>query len=259
MAAARGPDEGWAQVGDRGPGPTGLWLVRHGESMGNVADAHARRSGAGRLDLDIRDPDVPLSDAGRRQAEALGHRLVTLPADERPTAVLSSPFARALTTAQLAAGDLGIRVRTDERLRERDFGAFDRMTGAGIREQFPDEAGRRDLLGKFYYRPPGGESWADVALRIRSLLATESLRHDCDRLMIVAHQAVIMIFRYVLEELTEQELLAVDKQEQVANASVTRYEAGADGELELVAFNEVDHLVAEAEAVTEEPDVAQQA
>ena len=47
------------------------------------------------------------------------------------------------------------------------------MTGAGIREQYPDEAQRRDLLGKFYYRPPGGESWADVALRIRSLLATE--------------------------------------------------------------------------------------
>ena len=61
-------------------------------------------------------------------------------------------------------------MRTDERLRERDFGAFDGMTGAGIREQYPDEAKRRDLLGKFYYRPPGGESWADVALRIRSLL-----------------------------------------------------------------------------------------
>jgi broad specificity phosphatase PhoE len=227
--------------------------------MGNVADAHAQKSGAGRLDLDIRDPDVPLSDTGRAQAEALGHHLAALPEEERPTAVLSSPFARALTTAQLAAAGLGVRVRTDERLRERDFGAFDGMTGAGIREQFPDEAGRRDLLGKFYYRPPGGESWADVALRIRSLLATEALRHDCDRLLVVAHQAVIMVFRYVLEELTEEELLAVDQEEQVANASVTRYETNGDGELELVAFNVVDHLVTEDEDVTEEPDVAQQA
>jgi len=246
-------------VGDRGPGPSAVWLVRHGESMGNVADARAQRSGAGRLELDIRDPDVPLSDTGRAQAEALGRHLAALPEDERPTAVLSSPFARALTTAQLATAGLDVRVRTDERLRERDFGAFDRMTGAGIREHFPDEAQRRDLLGKFYYRPPGGESWADVALRIRSLLATESLRHDCDRLMIVAHQAVIMVFRYVLEELTEQELLAVDKEEQVANASVTRYEATDDGELHLVSFNEVYHLEAEDEDVTEEPDVVQQA
>jgi broad specificity phosphatase PhoE len=246
-------------VEDRNPGPSALWLVRHGESMGNVADAHAQRAGAGRLDLDVRDPDVPLSDTGRSQAEALGRYLADLPEDQRPTAVLSSPFTRALTTAQLATAGLDVRVRTDERLRERDFGAFDRMTGAGIREQYPDEAGRRDLLGKFYYRPPGGESWADVALRVRSLLATEALRHDCDRLLVVAHQAVIMVFRYVLEELTEQELLAVDQEEQVANASVTRYEMGADGELELVAFNVVEHLVAESEDVTEEPDAAQPA
>ena len=243
---------------DREPVPAVLWLVRHGESMGNVADAQAHEAGAGRLDLDIRDPDVPLSDTGKAQAEALGRHLAALPEDERPTAVLSSPFARALTTAQLATAGLDVRVRTDERLRERDFGAFDGMTGAGIREQYPDEAGRRDLLGKFYYRPPGGESWADVALRIRSLLATEALRHDCERLLVVAHQAVIMVFRYVLEELTEQELLAVDKEEQVANASLTRYDRDAAGDLRLTTFNEVEHLVAEAEEVTEEPDAAPQ-
>jgi broad specificity phosphatase PhoE len=243
-------------VGDRGPGPSVIWLVRHGESVGNVADARAQETGAGRLELDIRDPDVPLSDTGRSQAEALGRHLAELPAEKRPTAVLSSPFKRALTTAKLATAGLDVRVRADERLRERDFGAFDGMTGAGIREEFPDEAARRDLLGKFYYRPPGGESWADVALRIRSLLATEALRHDCDRLLIVAHQAVIMVFRYVLEELTEQELLDVDRQEQVANTSLTRYEADADGTLHLHSFNVVDHLLAESEEVTEEPDAA---
>ena len=236
-----------------------LWLVRHGESIGNVADAHAQRAGAGRLDLDVRDPDVPLSDTGRAQAEALGTWLARLPEDQRPTAVLSSPFERALTTARLATAELGLRVRTDERLRERDFGAFDRMTGAGIREQFPDEAARRDLLGKFYYRPPGGESWADVALRIRSLLATEGLRHDRERLVVVAHQAVIMVFRYVLEGLTEEELLAVDREQQVANASLTRYEREGSGDFRLTAFNEVAHLAAEDEQITEEPDVAQQA
>jgi broad specificity phosphatase PhoE len=248
----------------RVPGPSAVWLVRHGESMGNVADARAQQAGSGRLELDVRDPDVPLSETGCGQARALGRWLATLPPGERPTAVLSSPFARALTTAELSVEELGLPVRTDERLRERDFGAFDGMTGAGIREQYPDEAGRRDLLGKFYYRPPGGESWADVALRIRSLLATEALRHDGERLLLVAHQAVIMVFRYVLEELTEQELLAVDKKEQVANASVTRYEEGADGGLELVAFNVVEHLADEAvtqepTAVPEEPDAAQHA
>src|SRR5687767_5151412 len=224
--------------------------------MGNVADAKAQQKGAGRLELDVRDPDVELSDTGHAQAEALGKWLADLPEEEQPTAALSSPFNRALTTAELAVKELGLRVRTDERLRERDFGAFDGMTGAGIREQYPDEAGRRDLLGKFYYRPPGGESWADVALRIRSLLATEGLRQDCERLVVVAHQAVIMVFRYVLEELTEQELLTIDKEEQVANASLTRYERNDDGGFRLISFNEVEHLVAEAEDVTKEPDAA---
>ena len=240
------------------PGPSTIWLVRHGESMGNLADAKAHEAGAGRLKLDVRDPDVPLSDTGRGQAEALGRWLASLPENERPTAALSSPFTRALSTAELATAELGLPVHTDERLRERDFGAFDGMTGAGIREQYPDEAGRRDLLGKFYYRPPGGESWADVALRVRTLLLTEGMRYEGERLLLVAHQAVIMVFRYVLEGLTEQELLDVDKRDQVANASVTRYETGADGQLELVAFNVVEHLVAEDENVTEEPDVSQQ-
>jgi broad specificity phosphatase PhoE len=248
---------GW-QVRDRDPGPQVLWLVRHGESMGNVADAQAHESGAGRLSLDVRDPDVELSDTGRSQAEALGKWLAEQPEDQRPTATLSSPFNRALTTCQLATANLGIRIRTDERLRERDFGAFDGMTGAGIRERYPEEAERRDLLGKFYYRPPGGESWADVALRIRGLLASEGLRYDCERLLVVAHQAVIMVFRYVLEELTEQELLEVDRDQQVANASLTRYDRDDDGNLRLTTFNEVEHLVAEAEEVTEEPDAAPQ-
>ena len=59
----------------------------------------------------------------------------------------------------------------DERLRERDLGAFDRLTGSGIKEAFPEEAERRGAMGKLYYRPPGGESWTDVALRIRSVLS----------------------------------------------------------------------------------------
>jgi broad specificity phosphatase PhoE len=230
--------------------------VRHGESEGNLADAQAHEAGAGRLKLDVRDPDVPLSDTGRGQAQALGRWMASLPENERPTAALSSPFTRAFSTAELVTAEIGLPVRADERLRERDFGAFNGMTGAGIREEYPAEAERRDLLGKFYYRPPGGESWADVALRVRGLLSTEGMRYDGERLLLVAHQAVIMVFRYVLEGLTEQELLAVDKDEQVANASVTRYETGAEGELELVEFNVVDHLVEAAEDVTEEPDAS---
>jgi broad specificity phosphatase PhoE len=238
------------------PGPTALWLVRHGESMGNLADTQAHDSGSERLELDVRDPDVRLSPAGEAQAEALGSWLAGVPAAQRPTTVLSSPFARAAGTAEraVAASGLDLTIRYDERLRERDFGAFDGITREGIRAEFPDEARRRDLLGKFYYRPPGGESWADVALRVRSLLATEALRHDGERLLCVSHQAVIMVFRYVLEELSEQQLLDIDRHEQVANTSVTRYERTGDGEFRLADFNGVGHLQ-DAAPLTEENDV----
>lgn len=239
------------------PGPAALWLVRHAESRANVADARAAESGAARLEMDVRDPDVPLSDTGRDTAAALGDWLGGLPAAQRPTAVLSSPFTRAADTARVAldAAGIDLPVRYDERLRERDFGAFDGMTGAGIREEYPEEAQRRDLLGKFYYRPPGGESWADVALRVRSLLDTAERRLADERLLMFTHQAVVKVFRYVLEELTERELMEIDRHEPVANCSVTRYEAGPDGVLRLAEAGAVEHLTRAGRPVVEEPDV----
>jgi broad specificity phosphatase PhoE len=238
------------------PGPAALWLVRHAESQGNLADVQASAAGAARLDLDVRDPDTPLSATGSEQAEALGAWLGTLAAEQRPTAVLSSPYTRAADTARTAVqvSGLALPVRFDERLRERDLGVFDRMTRAGIRAEYPEEAQRRDQLGKFYYRPPGGESWADVALRVRSLLLTADLRHTGERLLVVTHQAVLMVFRYVLEELSEPELLEIDKHDQIANCSVTRYEAGPGGTLELAEFNAVGHLTRAEKPVTEEAD-----
>ena len=92
----------------------------------------------------------------------MGRYVATLPADEQPTVVLSSPYERAAATAAhaLSAMDGRLRVRHDERLRERELGIFDGLTGAGIREEFPHEADRRRYLGKFYYRPPSGRAGA---------------------------------------------------------------------------------------------------
>ena len=88
--------------------PERLWLLRHGESTGNVADRAAREAGAARLDLDLRDPDVPLTDTGRSQAQAVGTWLREL--EEPPEVVLCSPYARAAATAELAlrAGGLDL-------------------------------------------------------------------------------------------------------------------------------------------------------
>jgi broad specificity phosphatase PhoE len=223
-------------------GPTRLVLVRHGESVGNLADRDAQKRGAERLDLDDRDADIDLSPDGRRQADAVGQWLATADASVRPDLVVSSPYRRAAETARRAVGDLDVPVVLDERLRERDLGAFDGLTGAGIRAAYPDEAERRKKVGKFYYQPPSGESWSDVALRVRSFVA--DLREvEAQTVWCFSHQAVIMSFRYVLEGLDERELLEIDSENRLGNASMTRYRRTDNGfELEVFADTEAVDL-----------------
>ena len=221
-----------------------LVLVRHGESLGNVADAEARRRGLGRLDLATRDPDTPLSERGRQQADVLGRSVSALGADDQPEVVLSSPYARAAQTAHVVTERLGLRATPDERLRERDLGVFDGLTGAGIREAYPEEAERRSRLGKFYYRPPGGESWTDVALRVRHVLVDLASLYAGRGVWVFTHQAVIMSFRLVLEGLDERRLLELDRDEPLGNCSLTRYRRGSGGTLELVSFADTSHLQA---------------
>ena len=127
----------------------------------------------------------------------------------------SSPYLRAAETARIASrGTPGnsIEVVLDERLREREFGVLDRLTRAGIEARFPEEAEARARVGKFYYRPPGGESWCDVALRVRSMLDTVGREHAGERVLVVAHEVVIYVFRYVLERLSEAELLELNRE-----------------------------------------------
>ena len=171
---------------------TELWLVRHGESVANVAASQAVREGHEVIDAPARDADVRLSPVGVQQAEALGAWLESLDADDRPHAIVSSPYVRAEQTVRIALEGAGIPMSAniDERLRDRELGILDLLTPAGVDARLPQEAARKDWLGKFYYRPPGGESWADLALRVRSFLA-EIDRHD-GRLLIAAHDAVIM-------------------------------------------------------------------
>jgi broad specificity phosphatase PhoE len=214
-------------------GPAELVLVRHGESVGNLADTAAQDAGAEVLDLDARDADVELSDTGQEQARALRRWVGGLDAGSRPTVVVSSPYRRACTTAALALEGLDLQVDLDERLRERDLGVFDGLTGAGIRARHPEEAARRKKLGKFYYQPPSGESWADVALRVRSFLNDLQRGYAGERIWLFTHQAVIMSFRFVLEDIDEAQLLDLDREVRIPNGSVTRFRrAGSVFELE---------------------------
>ncbi|WP_210437813.1 histidine phosphatase family protein [Nocardioides xinjiangensis] len=239
-------------------GPEQLVLVRHGESAGNIADTEARDADADRLELSARDADVELSANGEEQARTLGRWVAGIAEEERPHLVVSSPYRRAADTARAALGDLGIDLLLDERLRERDLGLFDGLTGKGIRGRYPEEAERRSHVGKFYYQPPSGESWADVVLRIRSLLADLREGYDGQRVWLFTHQAVIMSFRYALEGLDEAALLDIDRTTPIPNASLTRYRRGPEG-LVLETFADDSHLTRGPAERTDEDDQAGEA
>ncbi len=241
-----------AQPEHRTRAPARLWIVRHGESAGNLAYARAQAAGAAFIDIAERDVDVPLSPLGEQQAEALGRWFADLP--ERPNVLIASPYLRAHQTAlRLLPGTDAPRVRLDERLREREFGVLDRLTAAGVAARLPDQAEFRRRLGKFYHRPPGGESWVDVIARLRALLDTVALRHANCRVLLVAHQVVVLCLRYILEDLDEARLLGIDAAGDVANCSVTEY-GFDDGEPQLIRYNFTAPLEAEGAPVTAAPD-----
>jgi broad specificity phosphatase PhoE len=226
-------------------GATTLLLIRHGESAANVAATAAEAAGAEIIDMPLRDADVPLTLTGADQAEAVAERLSALPAEQYPRSVWVSPYLRARETASIALADRpeDCRIRQDERLRDRELGILDLLTTRGVEERLPVEAARRRRLGKFYYRPPGGESWADLALRIRSFLTVLD-SEDCDpNAMIVAHDAIVLLFRVVCEGLTELDALHLARTEPLLNGSVTRLVRDSPaGGWRVDYFNDVSHL-----------------
>jgi broad specificity phosphatase PhoE len=225
---------------------TNLILVRHGQSEGNVAAESAERERLEQIAVPARDPDVPLSDLGRRQADAVGQWLSALPRDELPGIVWTSPYRRARETAELVlrTSNLDIDQRVDERLRDRDMGITDMLTASGIRARYPEEAERRSWIGKFYYRPPGGESWADVALRVRAVLTDIANTERHDTVLVTAHDVVILLFTYVAEGLDEERVLERARTDGLKNAAICRIrrdEESATG-WAVTDYNVDDHL-----------------
>ncbi|WOB09375.1 histidine phosphatase family protein [Piscinibacter gummiphilus] len=244
--------------------PQWLYVVRHGQSAGNVARERAEAAGHHLIDIAARDMDVPLSPLGEQQADAVGRWFGQLPAGQQPNVVLCSPYVRAQATAErlLAAAGIprsAITFERDERLREKEFGILDRLTVLGIRQKYPELAEQRAHVGKFYFRPPGGESWCDVILRLRSVIEMITREHRRERVLVVAHQVTVNCMRYLIECKSEAEILDIDRQADVPNCGVTGYEydpgQGPHGKLVPRLVNFVSPLTQAGAPVTAEPDV----
>lgn len=226
--------------------PQILWLARHGESLANVARHKAEAEGLPAIDFPMREPDVPLSDLGKAQSITMGKWFTALPDDKKPALVYTSPFLRTIESAKLLAETAGlgdVRVISDERLREREMGIFDRLTKHGAMQKYPDECARRELLGKYYYRAPGGENWCDVILRLRSFWQDLLEKGSTENLLIVTHEVVIRCFRCVIESLSEERIMEIDRTSDVSNGAITEYNSNdISGELKLSLDNFIPNM-----------------
>ncbi|MGH3728419.1 MAG: histidine phosphatase family protein [Micromonosporaceae bacterium] len=218
--------------------PIELYAVRHGESTANQVLIRANRNGDLETDLSGRDGDIPLTAHGRRQSGYVGRWLHSL--RPPPDVVVCSSFLRAKQTTGIALHTAALRlpVEIDARMRDRELGEWELLTRAAVHARFPEEVVRRREVGELDHRPPGGESFRDVKVRVSDALHDIGRRHHGRRVLVVAHDAVVLMLRAVIEGLGDTELQTI---EPVRNGSVTWWSATPDG-LRLRTYNSVAHL-----------------
>lgn len=176
--------------------------------------------------------DVPLTDTGIRQATAAAKRLAGAGID----VIVTSPLLRATRTAQEVAAVTGAPVVTDEGFRETDFGAWEGLTFAEVRERWPAEV--TTWLADPEVAPPGGESFADVSTRV-----TEALH----RVLTGRHRQTVLIVSHVtpIKTLVAAALLAPPAalyRMHLDVAALCEIDWYADGPAVLRSFNDTGHL-----------------
>jgi broad specificity phosphatase PhoE len=149
-----------------------ILLTRHGQTDWNKAgrwQGHA---------------DIPLNEAGQKQAAALCQRLQSWPID----AVYSSDLQRCVQTAVPLANVLGLKPIKSQIWRERDVGDFSGLTGEQARQQYPDiwANATRGMVD-----PPNGEPFADVLKRAWCAYETVAEAHSHGMVVVVTHGGLL--------------------------------------------------------------------
>jgi len=199
---------------------TATLLLRHGQTPMSVQKRYAGRS------------DAPLTDVGLQQAAAAAKHLASADLD----VIVTSPLQRAVRTAEEVAGVTGVPLVTDEGFRETDFGAWEGLTFAEVRERWPAEL--RTWLADPDAAPPGGESFAVVSNRVTEALHRVLTGRQRQRILIVSHVTPI-------KTLVAAALLAPPAalfRMHLDVAALSEIDWYSDGPAVLRSFNDTSHL-----------------
>ncbi|MET9907314.1 bifunctional RNase H/acid phosphatase [Streptomyces sp. NPDC006476] len=213
---------GWAPA-DMGA-PATFVLLRHGETP---LTPQKRFSGSG-------GTNPSLSDVGREQAERAGASLA-----RRGTvqAIVASPLARTRETAGIVARHLGLEVSVEDEIRETDFGAWEGLTFAEVRERYPDDL-TRWLSDPTVEPSGGGESFAATATRIAAARDKLVAAYAGRTVLLVSHVTPIKTFVQLALGAPPEALFRME----LSAASLSAVAYYADGNASVRLFNDTSHL-----------------
>lgn len=205
--------------------PDRLVFVRHGHSEGNLANESSRNGDDSFFTPEFRDRpgrNWRLTDQGREQAAVAGQWIK----DNIGTTFdryYVSPFVRTKETAALL-GLPAAQWRVAQRLRERDWGDISAIPRNEFVEGFPLSA-RTKRIDSLYWRAPGGESIADVRMRVREFLDTLHREMGGRSVIAVVHGEYMWAVRAELEYMSDEEFVASegDPTQRIHNTQVLEY------------------------------------
>lgn len=212
------------------PLPIDLVLVRHGQSEGNLAKRRSEKGDHGAYAGDFKErhtADFRLSPLGRDQAQQAGDwiREHLHSGTNVFNRYYVSEYVRAIETAALLSLP-NAKWFTDPYLSERDWGGMESLSIEEREVKF-GEALRKRERQPYFWRPPDGESFLDLCLRIDRVLAT--LHRECGdkRVIIVCHGEVMWAFRLRIERMTQRRFrtlhLSTRSEDQIHNCQILHY------------------------------------
>lgn len=213
--------------------PALIVLVRHAESEGNIRTADERAKHV------VSSCHYRITERGVAQAKQTGEYL------KKNFGDFDSYYTSYYTRTKETFSHLYPEVTPiiDPRLAEAQRGIYHIHTTAEIQRFYPGELLRKEREGKYHYRPPGGENWPDIELRIRSFLQTLQEEHAGERVLLVVHGHWLVLFQRLVQNFSIEE--AFHRYEVAGpseNASVTVFkglEEGGKSKLVLVTENTV--------------------
>ena len=153
---------------------TKIILVRHGQTEWNRVERFRGRV------------DIPLNEAGLRQAKITGERIKK---NWKPVAIYTSPLKRAIQTAQQIAQPLGLEIKPAEGLIDINYGKWQGLTPQTARTLWPE------LVANWYDHPesvqiPDGESLKQVRDRAMAALIEICKSHADEQIVLVSHTVI---------------------------------------------------------------------